>query len=297
MKKYYTGLVVTILIATAFALTAMAQVSRKTADPKLAADTRMNPHDFLDGYYGINGVIGNMIIDRRTGKDFLSVFSWSSDPNHSNIRVTVTLPAYGPNGETRFWYPLGEINDEGFTPDRIGGYAREMANVYPIYVFPRTMHHIRFSFTNNRQAALIDDSRDRQYGYKANPLGIRIIVKVDYTEKAFIRAGYELMNYMARKNGLSLDGTPLIKSMDDLIVLKNEGLVALDPIGFADPRSFGGLFAISPTIDDPTNGVIAKDAFLLTVLDDNSKPLTGELMFADQFKCLQNFGNWCGAKE
>jgi hypothetical protein len=65
----------------------MANVPRKIADPKLAADMRMNPHDFLDEYYGINGVIGKLIIDRRTGKDFLSVFGWSSDTNHSNIRA------------------------------------------------------------------------------------------------------------------------------------------------------------------------------------------------------------------
>jgi hypothetical protein len=45
-------------------------------------------------------------------------------------------------------------------------------------------------------------------------------------------------------------------------------------------------------IADPTGGVIARDAFLWMSTRDGA-PLWGEMMFVDQFNCLQLKGIWC----
>lgn len=296
MKNIYRPISIAILIAASFVLSALGQSSQRVVRPPFAEDTRINPHDFTDDHLAANGIIGKKIISRRTGTDFLSVFGMSSDWTHTNIRVTVTLPAYGPMGEVRYWYPLGELNDEGFTVDEMGKNAQALAAYYRIYVFPQKLNHAQFSFTNNRQAALIDDSWNAMLGYKGNPLGLRTIVTVEYSEKAFGKAGFELMEFMAKKNGFSLDGTPIIKTINDLdVMLKNE-LLVLKPLQFTDPGTFGGAYAINPTIDDPTGGVIAADAFLLTVLNDDGKPLNAERAFFEEFNCLQKTRNWCSKR-
>lgn len=287
------SLLVVILIILTFALSLSAQKIIK-ATPSLAEDTSINPHDFIDDYYFANGVNVKGIIGRRTGTDYLSVFSRSSNPIHSDVRILATLPAYNQNGEIRFWYPLGELNNEGFTQDSTGAEARQIADFHPIYVFPSRYNAEPLAFTNNRQAAIIDESYDYLYS-KGNPLGLRLIVSVKFTEKAFnTKEGMEMMDFMAKKNGISLDGTPLIKNTADLLELNKYEFISLEKFSFWDDPA-RGTYAINPTIENPIKGAIAQDAFLLTVMQDG-KPLPGEGEFAAQFNCLQKTGDWCGKK-
>jgi hypothetical protein len=298
MKKEFLyfrrfSLLVVMLMILTFALSFSAQKTIK-ATPSLAEDTSMNPHDFIDDYYFANGIDVKGIIGRRTGTDYLSVFSRSSNPIHSDVRVLATLPAYNQNGEIRFWYPLGELNDEGFTQDSIGAEARQIADFHPIYVFPSRYNTDPFAFTNNRQAAIIDES----YGYlfsKGNPLGLRLIVSVKFTEKALnTKEGMEMMTFMAKKNGLSFDGTPLIKNTADLLELNKYEFISMEKFSFWDDPA-RGIYAMNPTIENLNKGGIAQDAFLLMAMQDG-KPLADESEFAEQFSCLQKTGNWCGRK-
>ncbi len=256
-------------------------------------DTAMNPHDFTNEYYAANGIVGKSIIWRRTGSDGLSVFGKTSDPRQSLVRVIVTVPAYDNDGLVTFWYPLGEITNAGFTDNKLGFSARQMAALFPIYVFPDAKYSQYNTIVGTRQAALIDNTWVKIYpGAVLNPLGIREVFQVNYTAKAHSKEGFEMMQYMAKKNGVAADNMPLIKSMEDIRMLKDEGYVILG----SDTENGNGLergqFAISPIITDPREGVIANDAFLWMSSRDG-KPLAGEMMFVDQFNCLQQTGDWC----
>src|SRR4030095_12598372 len=250
-------------------------------------DTAINPHDFTLEYYALHGIVGKEIIGRRTGTDGLSVFSNSSNPFHTNIRVIATIPAYEQNGNMLVWYPLGEIRDSAFAPDKVGSRAREMAHQFPIYVFPSTKVVDYRTFANTRQAALMDNSFSGTSTEDMNWIGIREIRIVNFTEKAFWKESIEMMQYYMKKNGSSADDTPIIRTMDDLNTLIKHEMISADPM-----KEFGGQYAISPIIFNPTNGVIAQDAFIWMATKDD-RPLPSEDLFVWQFHCLQKTGNWC----
>jgi hypothetical protein len=264
-----------------------AQKSTFEPVPQLWEDTAINPHDFTDAFYLMQGINPKNIIGRRNGEDGLSVISYSSNPNHTSVRVIATIPAYDENGDMIFWYPLGELQGYAFTDDKVGMMLRDTAMNYPIYVFPKTNVAEFRTFANSRQAALMDNSYDPTRRKDINMLGVRLIVTVNYTEKAFSKEGYEMMLYLTKKNGKAADDTPIIRTRDDLIMLEKNGMVDLSRAKF-----FGGEFAINPTIFDPTNGAIASDAVLWMATKDE-KPLPAEDLFVWQFHCLQKTGNWC----
>ena len=274
-----------ILLITAIGFVS-AQKMRGTVGPVLAEDTSINPHDFTDEHYAMHGILAKGIIDRRTGADGLSVFGSSSNPLHTNVRVIVTVPAYDQHGALVFWYPLGDLQENGFTEDKIGWSARETASNFPIYVFPDSKILDYRVFSNNRQAPLMDNSFSMTNGEDANPLGIREVIMVNYTEKAFGKESVEMMEYFLKKNGAAADDTPMIKTVDDLqFLLKHEMIKT-------ESGQYGLRFTISTPIYNPTKGVIAQDAFLWSATKDG-KPLVAEALFVWQFHCLQKTGWWC----
>jgi hypothetical protein len=283
-----------ILLVLTFALSVSAQKMDDNSDikpyPPLIVDTSINPHDFADKYYAMNGINANNIIGRRNGYDILSVIGWSSNPYHRDVRILATLPAYDSNGAVLFFSPLGEINEKGFTEDTLGSNLREMADNYPIYVFPQDNGY-EFSFGKTRQASLMESTmfNPNVGGYS---VGVRSIVMVNYSKRAFGDEGTEMMEYMLKKNGVSLDGTPLIKSFEDLLILEKYELVTLTKRALWDDPNLSGKYAISPIIYEPVKGVIAPDAFLI-MATRKGEPLPGELIFVEQFNCLRKSGNWC----
>jgi hypothetical protein len=286
---------VTAFIMLTFTPSLFAQnlVFDKNADiPVLAEDLSRYPHDFNNEFYALNGVSPKAIINRRNGMDFLSVFSFSSNPNHRNIRVLATLPAYNQDGGILFWSPLGELDYNGFTGDVFGIEARQIADLFPVYVFP--MHdETPFAFNNTRQAPLFDDMADTFHA-KGNPLGLRTIIIVSFTDKAFnTKEGQEMMRVMSDKNGFSLDGTPLIKSKGEINELGKYEFISFQKRGLHEPQDPPiGTYAISPTIQHLEKSGIAEDAFLITVTQKGAV-LPGEKMFVQQFGCLQKMGTWC----
>ena len=69
------------------------------------------------------------------------------------------------------------------------------------------------------------DMRNGYFG--KNPLGLWTHVWVSYTEKAFsTKDGQKALSDLARKNGLDLDGTPIIASVSDIDNLYSKGFVA-----------------------------------------------------------------------
>ncbi len=302
MKIRYLTLITVLMILTfALPLSAQKRANRGSLS-SFAEDTAIYPHDFNDEYYAKNGVYAPSIIKRCDGTDFLSVFGFSSDPTHRNVRILATLPAYNENGEIRFWSPLGELDVTGFTDDSTGTEAREMAALYPVFVFPASSKEAPALFRNIRQAALIDDSYSGYY-LKGNPLGLRTIFLVNFTEKAFdTEEGVLMMSYLGKKNGLSVNGTPILKFRNEIEELYKMELITMEKRGFAEVPALSsasilpppvGRYLIAPVINIyAAKGVIAPDAFLLMPTYDG-KPLADEMMFVNEFGCLQKFGTPC----
>ena len=296
MKIRFITLITVSMILT-FALPLPAQKRANTGSlSSFAEDTTIFPHDFNDEYYAKNGVFAPSIIKRRDGTDFLSVFGLTNDPTHRNVRVLITLPAYNENGLLRFWTPLGGLNDKGFTPDGAGVEAREIAQLYPIFVFPVSSKTNPAFFTNTRQAAIIDESQNGFY-IKGNPLGLRTIIFVNYSEKAFnTKEGILMMDLLGKKNGLSLDGTPILKYRSEIDELFKLELITFERRDLWEEPALNGAYSISPVIDIYANkGVIAPDAFLVMATRDG-KPLADEMMFVSEFGCMQKLGAPCESK-
>jgi hypothetical protein len=291
-RSHSWGIVFLIVLISLFST--LSSTAQKSGGGVLWDDTTKNPHDFTNRFYTDNGVNPKAIIGRRTGMDGLSVHSYTSNPNNSDVRILITIPAYDQYGEVMFWYPLGELQYDGFTTDKIGASAREFAKYFPVYVFPEPNVKTFTSFTNGRQAPLIDNSwvKNAVGDFAMNPLGLREIRIVHYTEKALGKEGLETMDYFGKKNGLATDGTPLIRSFDDIQYLQKLDMISVETMAADEVKPFGGSYAISPMIEDPTGGVIAKDAFLWMASRD-SKWLPDEKMFVWQFGCLQKYGEWC----
>ncbi len=95
---------------------------------------------------------------------------------------------------------------------------------------------------------------------------------------------------LAAKNGVSLDGTPIIKTGDELnnqVEANGCGKEGNLDVG---GRDGGAIWAICPAIMDPRNGAIAGDAFLDQVKTPNFTPL--DPAFNANFNCLQQKGNF-----
>jgi hypothetical protein len=94
-----------------------------------------------------------------------------------------------------------------------------------------------YSFINVRQAPIIDES---QLTELLNPLGIREIVVVNYTEKAFGKEGLEMMEYSVRRTGWLRMIRRSLGSLDDIQYLFKHEFIALDHQEFRDNSRLEG---------------------------------------------------------
>lgn len=251
------------------------------------ADVRDRLFDFVDQYYWQNGVDPSRIINRRNVNpaNTNTVFDTPNFWFQRNVRAARINPAYADNGQPTFWAVMGDIDNSGFTNDEAGRRAREIANRYVLYVFPtRTGNPIGLG--NNRQADIVDLSN----GYFSNdPLGLWIHVWISYTPQAFATAqGKRALNDLAQRNGLALDGTPIIKTLSELNNLLSKNLVAKR---FRNPDgSEGPMYGICPVMKDPRRGAITTGDTLAYVRKPDTTPLEPE--FLRQFTSLQTTGEW-----
>jgi hypothetical protein len=249
------------------------------------------PFDFNDAFYLSKGVNPDAIIARRTGYDGLSVIGkLAGGATYNDVRVIATVPAYNQIGEPMFWYPLGGLQYDGFTETRAGITARQTAHRFPVYIFPDTSVASFSSFGNTRQAPVIDNSA-LLFTKNPNPLGVREIYVVTYTEMALGKDGVEIMAYYGKLNGYSIDGTPILKTVADIMFMVEKGYVTFGSKASGD---FAPLlnppYAISPVIT--AKGAIAADAFLWMSIKDGN-PSASEELFVWHFECMKKTGDWC----
>lgn len=264
-------------------LTAFSQKSFSGLDFGESLARELRPFDFSDGFYYQNGVEPGLIVDRRNGRDKFSVIDYTNELNFRHVRIRAVFPAYDAEGGTIYWNLYGELFKDGFRRDGSGDQAIELAQHYPIYVFPsETVEN------SLRQGHLIDLSD----GYfEKNPLGLGVQVLVKFTDRSRTDEGTKQLQLLADRNGLSLDGTPLIKTAAEIADLTRKDLISQRLKGLDDPAA--PMFAIARVIENPTRGAVA-DSFLLTVLNAEGKPLAGEAAFVRDYNCLLTTGNWCG---
>ena len=287
MKKLYSqfiksGIIFTILLIGCIS----AAVSPIVGNDKIFTNDlikdEVRPFDFSDRYYARNGIESDLIVNRVNGEDKFSVFDKINNGFHRNVRIVATLPAYNFDGSMLFYNLYGELFKDGFSEFEAGKQAVATANRYPIYVFPS-----QFLRDTNRQSALIDVRDDY---FDKNPLGLGVIVEVEYTDRVYTKDAYVFLKELARKNGTNLDNTPIIRTIEELKNLLYRNLVSAKMRGLDDGSVPS--FAIAKVIQNPENGAIAADAFLL-MPGYNKRIISSEINFLNNFKCLQDSGSWC----
>jgi len=97
-----------------------------------------------------------------------------------------------------------------------------------------------------------------------------------------------ILTALGKKNGLTTDGTPIVKTADELNnQLEANGCGAEGKLAF-DGSDGGPIWDVCPAIPDPRAGAISKDAFLDQVHNGNGSPQNVGLTL--NFLSLQIFG-------
>jgi hypothetical protein len=246
------------------------------------ADVEDRLFDFTDAYYLQNGVNPAAIDGRRQAGTPLATLDMPPFSFQRNVRALLTLPAYDHSGNPWFFTVLGGGGASLFTNDAAGRKAMQIADASPEYIFPRRGTN-PFGLGAFRQSVVLDM---RNGYFSNNPLNLWVHTWVSYTDRAFNTAdGRKELSDLARRNGLDLDGTPLIRTVGDIDRLSSKGLVTKQTL----PAGNSLRYAICPVIKDPTDGGIAPDQFLSYTVKPDGTPLEP---FLTNFLSLQRTGDW-----
>jgi hypothetical protein len=269
-----------------------------------------------------------------------------TDPDRKNVRILATTGGYiddGTGAPTQFISILAFLLDQTFFTGVANARGVQMADIvsnfeayaalrqvdshgvfaptpcgtmgdgttpcFPVTSIATPTLRQDWRFATNRNA--IDGSAP--FGYFCDDiLGMWIITYFWYIDTGFgphqTAQCHQMLAALGNKNGLTLDGTPIIKTGDELNFLEGS-VVGSNPIpGFlgTNPPSpgcaaegkedtggadHGAVWLICPALPDPRNGAIPLDAFLDQVHKPNGFPL--DPAFTLNFLCLQIFGAFC----
>lgn len=261
---------------------ALAALSALAAVPQPAHAAQQDRlYDFTDAYYQKNGIDPAKLAGRKQAPSASAVLDVPFFSYQRNVRVIGLSGTYNANGSISYFAVLAGFGPDGFTNDAAGKRARQIADTYIEYLFPqKTADPI--GLANARQATV----QDTDHGYFSNdPLGLWLHVWVNYTPAAFnTRDGQKMLADLAKKNGLALDGTPIIKTISEINNLASKGYVN------RLTRNDGLRYAVCPQIRDPRQGGISLDSFLNTAKKPDGTPL--DPAFTRNFTALQTTGEW-----
>jgi hypothetical protein len=270
----------------------------------------------------------------------------NNDPDRKNVRILATTAGYiddGTGAPTQFISLIAFLLDQTFFTGVANARGIQMADIvgnfeayaalkqvdshgvfagtpcgtmgdgstpcFPVTSVATPVLRQDWRFATNRNP--IDGSAP--FGYFCDDiLGMWIITYFWYVDTGFgprqTAQCHQMITALGNKNGLTLDGSPIIKTGDELNFLEGK-VVGTNPIpGFlgTNPPSppctaegqedtggadGGPVWLICPAIPDPRNGGIAVDAFVDQVIKPNGIPL--DLAFTANFLCLQFFGAYC----
>lgn len=263
-------------------VTSLALIVLAAAPWTARADIQDRLFDFTDAYYRQNGVDPLAIAGRRQAVLPQAVADTPNFPFQRAVRALSTNPAYDDSGHDVFFTVLGGLASNAFTLDSAGVRTKQTADSTFEYVFPRKGTN-PIGLGASRQSVVLD----LRHGFFSNDkLGIWTHVWVSYTPAAVTTAdGQKTLADLARRNGMDLDGTPLITGVNDIEDLFSKGLISKTERPFSDPLHY----SICPVIKDPRNGGIAPDQFLNYTRKPDGTPL--EPRFLADFLSLQTTGN------
>ncbi len=245
------------------------------------ADVSDRLYDFTDAYYQQNGIDPLKLAGRKQAPSASAVIDTPFFSYERNVRIISYGGAYGASSSIAYFAVFAGFGPDGFTNDSAGVRAHQIADTYFEYIFPqRTADPI--GLANARQAAVHANNN----GYFSNdPLGLWLHVWVNYTNAAFTsKDGQKALADLTKKNGLALDGTPIIKTVSDINNLYSKGYITLQT------RNDGLRYAVCPEIRDPRRGGIAPDAFTNPLRKPDGSFL--DPAFSLNFISLQTTGDW-----
>jgi hypothetical protein len=239
------------------------------------------PFDFSDAFYRANGLDPTQLVGRVNGADGRSVVATTTDPNHRNVRVTATAGGFDHDGNLVFFAVFANVNPATFLASSAGQNAKSTANGFHAFGFPRA------SGTGRRQ----DDVFETNHGFDGkDPIAIWTKAAVAYTSAATTTAaGQQALASLAASNGTDLDGTPMIRTTDEIESLSGQGFVSVTTL--AQDGSAGPPWFLCPIIVNPTGHSIAADATLAVTLKPDGTALVPQ--FPQLFHCLQSTGSAC----
>ena len=216
--------------------------------------------DFSDAFYLQNGIDPTRVAGRPTGNGVGSVVDTATDPTRRNVRVTAVVGGHDDGGNPILFSILGTVQATGFTNDAAGRTARQIADKYVAYIFPKAGSN-PLSPAVKRQDELIPLNN----GYFSNdPTQVWREVFVNYVPAAFNTAdGRKVAQDLMARNGPDADGTPMIRTTGDLEKAQKAGLVTVTRR--ADDGSQGAPWFFCAVYKDPRGGAITADATLTTV--------------------------------
>jgi hypothetical protein len=197
------------------------------------------PYDFTDDFYRTNGIDPAKIVMRVDGtppsstttprRDPFPGYSFESDTDpkyNRNVRVLETTGGYNVAGDIEYYWVDGMLLADAFTTDSAGQEARQLADTFFAYLFPKASGDpFGLDVTNRRQDNVFGDP-DPFYGFDV--LGLWTAAFVSYTQLALTTsAGKKVLTDLMRKNGRDLDGTPIIKRVEEIDFLRGNGLVQI----------------------------------------------------------------------
>jgi len=272
----------------------------------------------------------------------------NTDPDRTNVRILATTAGYiddGTGAPTQFISLIAFLLNQNFftgVANKRGIQMSDIVATFEAYAAPKQVkpngtfqptpcgsmgdpafQNNCFDVTSVATPTLRQDWRfatnrspidaSSPFGYFCDDiLGMWIITYFWYVDTGFgphqTNQCHQMLAALGQKNGTNLDGSPIIKTGDELNFLEGK-VVGSNPIpGFlgtnppnppctaegqeaSDGSDNGAVWLICPALPDPRNGAIAPDAFLDQVRKPNGVPL--DLAFTANFLCLQFTGKFC----
>lgn len=205
------------------------------------------PFDFSDQFYLQNGIKPGAILSRVGTFDSngnpIRPGDWifdnsNSDPSRRNVRLLQTTGGFDNSGSLIYYSIMGMVDPSTFTNDAAGVRAKQIANDFRAFIFPRTPRNADCSpgavalspAVSNRRQDNLFDTRDGYFS--SDPLGLWILAFAVYTQKAYVQtsSGCQLVPEVAKiaaANGTDLDGTPILKTADGIDGLVADGFVEI----------------------------------------------------------------------
>ncbi len=185
------------------------------------------PFDFSNRFYLENGLDPSKFNTRIHPDDANAKSAPSPDKFHNRTQILEINGGFDAAGQL-LYYPAPPANffEEAFTDNAAGELAREVANEFRAFLFPRRDGDPLSPALPNRRH---DNIFDTSSGYLTdNPLGLWRITFPRYTDAALnTPEGQAKLEEIRALNGTDLDGTPIIKRLSEIKELEALGYLEL----------------------------------------------------------------------